>query len=48
MYLKLYLVFPIIYLKLYKKYLNDFLKLNLFILNLINENTEYKVKKIMD
>ena len=48
MYLRLYLVFLIIYLELYKERLNDFLKLDLPMPNFTNENAEYKIKKIID
>ena len=47
-YLKLHLIFPIIYLKPYKKYPNNFLKSDLSMLNFTNENTEYKIKKIIN
>ena len=48
MYLKLYLIFLIIYLKLYKKRLNDFLKLDLLMSNFTNKNAEYKIKEIVN
>ena len=47
-YLRLHLVFLIIYLKLYKECLNNFLKPNLSMSNFTNKNTEYKIKKIIN
>ena len=48
MYLRLYLVFLVIYLELYKERLNDFLKLDLLMFDFIDENVEYEIKKIVD